>query len=994
MKKWVTTLFSIVALVTISASLAPAVAATPSVTVLSSDASPSDCGNKVTLTATVTPSDASGTVTFYDDVAVLGTASVASGQATLSVSDLVTGAHPLTASYDGDVNYDPSTSDQLSQTVQPVPSAVTVTTDVNPSTCGDKVNIAATVTPAGVTGSVTFYSGPDPLALVTLDATGHATFSASSELYAASITLTAQYGGDTCHPGAISPDYIQVVNAATPVLTLSSEQNPSACGQPVGLNATIAPAFVVGDLEFFDGATSLGTAPVDGVGHSGLVVTLVGAGKHELTVQFAGDFCTGAGSSPILSQVVEVAPASVTLESNLNPSVCGQRVKFTAFVPAGSTGSVSFYDGATLLATATVDNFGVARIQNSTLSIGSHTITAVYSGDACHGSATSADLVQVVDFVGTETALASSPNPSGCGAKVTLTATVTTPGFNGNGIVAKTGAATQDGYFATGDVTFYDGATPLGTATLDAAGVATLSVTGLTAGTHSLSASYLGDGCDGTSASPKLAHEVVVYTTSIVATSDVNPATCGQKVNLSATVTPSAATGSVTFYDGATALGTASLDASGNATLSVTFLGQPPVHDITAQYGGDACNAASTSAIYTQRVDQAPTTTVVSSDAQPVKFGAKVNLTATVSPATATGIVVFYDGANFLAQATVANGVATLSVTTLTVGSHNITATYNGNDCYAPSASGVYVQVVVPDNPPSVTVLSPNGGENLMVGNTWPMTWLATDDNAVESVSLYVSRDYGATWETIAADIANSGLYVWTVTPPGTNTSTDLVCSALFKVVAKDNAGQFGDDVSNNYFSIFDPIVEVVLTRLDAEAGPDGITIKWALQNPRAFASVTVERSEAESGPWNAIETVRHDDGNLVVAVDGSVAPAKSYWYRLIGQTLAGSRAVFGPVQGTAAAPATFALSAAWPNPSRGAMRTQFSLPRDANIRLSVIDLQGREVQVLAAGNFAAGRYQAAWDGRTQQGPAPGGIYFVRYVTPDLKLTQRLVIAR
>lgn len=132
------------------------------------------------------------------------------------------------------------------------------------------------------------------------------------------------------------------------------------------------------------------------------------------------------------------------------------------------------------------------------------------------------------------------------------------------------------------------------------------------------------------------------------------------------------------------------------------------------------------------------------------------------------------------------------------------------------------------------------------------------------------------------SDCGNRVTLTATVTPPGTNTYTDLVYSALFKVVAKDNAGQYGDDSSNNFFSIFDPIVEVVLTRLDAEAGPDGITLKWALQNPRAFASVTVERSEAESGPWNAIETVRHDDGNLVVAVDGSVAPGGIYFIRYV----------------------------------------------------------------------------------------------------------------
>jgi hypothetical protein len=111
-----------------------------------------------------------------------------------------------------------------------------------------------------------------------------------------------------------------------------------------------------------------------------------------------------------------------------------------------------------------------------------------------------------------------------------------------------------------------------------------------------------------------------------------------------------------------------------------------------------------------------------------------------------------------------------------------------------------------------------------------------------------------------------------------------------------------------------------------------------------------------------------------------------------VGTTNAGARAVFGPVEGARATPREFALSAAWPNPARNGFRTDFAVPRQASVRLSLLDVQGREVLVMADGMYSAGRYQMSWDGRTDHGQMSPGLYFLRLKTPDRKIVQRVVI--
>jgi hypothetical protein len=183
------------------------------------------------------------------------------------------------------------------------------------------------------------------------------------------------------------------------------------------------------------------------------------------------------------------------------------------------------------------------------------------------------DVLLNTSTVATATALSADVNPAVVGQTVNLTATVT----RAAGIPA-------------GTVTFMDGATVLGTATLDNTGTATLAVTFPSAGDHALTAVYSGQGFSAASTSDVLTETVNPAPTAVVLTPSVDQGQAGVPVTFTVTVNPVAPgagvpTGTVTILDGTTVLGTAQLDANGQAVF--TFALDSGAHSLTVSYGGD-----------------------------------------------------------------------------------------------------------------------------------------------------------------------------------------------------------------------------------------------------------------------------------------------------------------------------------------------------------------------------------------------------------------------
>jgi hypothetical protein len=92
--------------------------------------------------------------------------------------------------------------------------------------------------------------------------------------------------------------------------------------------------------------------------------------------------------------------------------------------------------------------------------------------------------------------------------------------------------------------------------------------------------------------------------------------------------------------------------------------------------------------------------------------------------------------------------------------------------------------------------------------------------------------------------------------------------------------------------------------------------------------------------------------------------------------------------------PREFALGSIFPNPAIGPARIAFDVPREARVRLTVVDLQGRVVATLEDGVRSAGRYLSIWDGRTSGRRAVAGMFFVRLDAGGRTFTRRLALTR
>jgi len=620
---------------------------------------------------------------------------------------------------------------------------VSVTSAPNPSNFGQNVNFTVTVAKSPTsnegtpTGTVTLYdlfpapatppTVPNPpsappgvvIGTATLGASGTATI-ADTTLAVGTHDIYAAYGGNTYYVAANTPAaLVQTVNEqVTVTVANTSGNNPSLYGQAVTFTATVSisgnvPFGTDTTVSFYDGATLLGTSTMNASGVATFTtstVTPLPLGKNSITATYT-DTNNVTGTSTPLIQVVQQSTATV-VTSNNNPSTYGQSVTFTATVTAtgiqAPTGTVTFYDGTTKLGTNPLTANGAtaaaATLSISTLTVGTHSITGVYNSDASDVTSTSAVLSQVVNDAATATTVAAAPNPATAGTNVTFTATVT---------VTSGGTSVP-----TGTVNFYNnGTTLLGSGKLNASGVATFSTATLAVGTYSITAGYQGDANDDASTStPALPFSVVAATTQVKLTASATAIPVSTSVTFTATVTGSGSTptGNVTFYDGATSLGTANLNASGVATLATTAL-PLGTQTITATYNGDANNGTSTSNSVTVTVGTFTTQTTLAASAANVASNQPVVLLATVVSASGkavTGTVTFYNGTTVIGapQTVGADGSASMTID-LTAGSDTVTAKYSGDTDDAPSTSNtVTVSVsqatdfILTINPTSVSI--------------------------------------------------------------------------------------------------------------------------------------------------------------------------------------------------------------------------------------------------------------------------------------------------
>jgi hypothetical protein len=352
-----------------------------------------------------------------------------------------------------------------------------------PSTIAQPFSCTATFTPldnsASPTGTVTFLLDGSVAGIGVLNAQkATASFAAGSAT--GPHTIEADFGGDQNFV-ATKATTIHIVTKASASLVLSGSVHV-AFGQTVLLNLVASGSLGVptGTVTFSEGNVTLGQGSLSS-GAASTSTTTLASGTHTLLATYSGDATYGAGVSNTITVTVDAQPTQITLVANPTTAAFGASVTLQATVYSISgtvTGTVVFLDGTTQIGSAPLSANGVAQMQTSTLALGTHTITAQFSASTAFAASVSAPVQVVLTGVSTSTMLTATPNPSYPSQPVTFAATVS--------------AATSQPLI--GLVRFFDGSVSLGDVSLSSAGTASLSISTLVVGSHTITAQYLGGG--------------------------------------------------------------------------------------------------------------------------------------------------------------------------------------------------------------------------------------------------------------------------------------------------------------------------------------------------------------------------------------------------------------------------------------------------------------------------------------------------------------------
>lgn len=397
----------------------------------SSPLNTSSINQSVTFTAKVTPFNATlgltGTVSFTDNGNPVG-CSVAwnpsTGVATCSTASLALGSNVIVATYAGDSNYNTS-SNSLTQTVNPATTGLGLTSSGSPSTINQGVTFTATITaPTGttiLTGTLSFTDNGSPISgcSSTINPNTGSAMCTTTALALGTNTIVATYSNDPNFSSS-SATLNQTVNAAvtSTALLTSASGNTSVVDQAVDFSATVSgnagTAQFTGVMSFTDNGNAIANCSSMKVGATtGAALCATSAltrGAHSIAATYSGDpdFKT---SNATLTQTVNAAASSTVLVSSPNPSIAANPnndddlVGLTATVTPSSgpvllSGTVTFTDnGAPIAACPSAvpvnPSTGIASCATTTLGFGTHTILAAYNGDP-NFTASSSSVTQAV----------------------------------------------------------------------------------------------------------------------------------------------------------------------------------------------------------------------------------------------------------------------------------------------------------------------------------------------------------------------------------------------------------------------------------------------------------------------------------------------------------------------------------------------------------------------------------------------------------------------
>jgi hypothetical protein len=502
-----------------------------------------------------------------------------------------------------------------------------------------------------------------------------------------------------------------------------------------------------------------------------------------------------------------VTGTALLTASPASPQILGTNVTFTFTTTSASTGTVYFFDNTTALGTPQVLSGGTASVSSTTLALGSHTIYAYYTGDATHDPL-SASIPYTIQTA-TTTTLSTSVNPAIWGQVVTLSATV-----------ANNPAG---GAVATGTVTFKDNGTTIGTGTLNGSGVATLTISSLSVGTHSnITAVYGGDSAHQTSTSSALSQTVNTDPTSTVSywtpdgttfNQNTHSSTFGAAVTFSAWVFAPAPgleppTGNVQFQVNGSNLGSpVAVDSAGVATITFSSGNSDPLPAgtdvVTAIFAGSTNYAGSSSVGGpTQIVSQPITISSINVDGG----GTAPIINATESSNTVT---ITTDGPHGFSNG---DKVLIYGVGTGYDGSYQISNVTSNTFQYTSGSSGLST-VTNSGTATDAAVTSGgllSGGQRSMVDSiVYVFNQAVTVASGGFTIAVHSGGNAGGTAPTLAFASPDGGI-TWVVTFTGSGVNGNSIANGAYditldhtKITANSGGGSLATSDTETFYSLY-----------------------------------------------------------------------------------------------------------------------------------------------------------------------------------------------
>ena len=571
-----------------------------------------------TLTAVGTAPIPTGTVTFYDGTTVLNAGTLANGTTTVQGTVPSTSTHTLSAVYNGDPNYNTVSSNGGTTGAMPTPTVSLSSSNTMPAAGATVTFTAGVAGPAGSatpTGSVTFVDSVSGTLGSAALVNGVATFGATT-LPSGPSTVVANYGGSASFNAASSAPVTETPTSngnegTTTVLSISP--NSVTSGQTVTFSAvvtakaTVNNASPTGTVTFqaaTQGVIATNVSVVNGVA-TFTPSTALPAGSYSVTATYSGDKNYAASTSSSVALTVAAASGTGTLTASLTPSTAAPgttaNVTATITLPSGTpsgvvlatlgypVGGTTNYSGTIVATGATT---GTVTIPISVPPAGSYTVyVGCPTSDAFACNTVTLTLTSTGVSGGGVLTATLSPSTALPASTATVTGALTLP----TGVPSGTVLATLN--YPTGGTTNYAGTLIATTGT-----TATFSIPVVVPpiGTYSLSIGCPTSDtftCNTVTLPLTSSATALIATTTTLTISPVAP-TAGTAVTFTATVASAmtgaaAISGTVSFYNGTTLIGSAPVTA-GVATTIITLSGTG-TGVLTAQYSGDTIYAPSVS---------------------------------------------------------------------------------------------------------------------------------------------------------------------------------------------------------------------------------------------------------------------------------------------------------------------------------------------------------------------------------------------------------------